>query len=178
MPYSSLSLGERVKPFTPEKAKEIIMSLQQPAVFCNMVFDWPAQHWTAKHLSEVLQAKQIRFRMGLRSTDTGSERSPWQPPPQHPTLSAVLTPSLGSRSFRSNLSSSSATHCTDRKTWENSLTSYRFFLLFKHLGLNTHTKCKSVYSCIPHVARHYCGWLSRVDNKYVNGLLCPIPLKK
>ncbi|XP_041529016.1 HSPB1-associated protein 1 isoform X2 [Microtus oregoni] len=62
--------GERVKPFTPEKAKEIIMSLQQPAIFCNMVFDWPAQHWTAKHLSEVLQGKQIRFRMGLRSTDT------------------------------------------------------------------------------------------------------------
>ncbi|XP_075821374.1 HSPB1-associated protein 1 isoform X3 [Microtus pennsylvanicus] len=62
--------GECVKPFTPEKAKEIIMSLQQPAIFCNMVFDWPAQHWTAKHLSEVLQGKQIRFRMGLRSTDT------------------------------------------------------------------------------------------------------------
>ncbi|XP_059132985.1 HSPB1-associated protein 1 isoform X1 [Peromyscus eremicus] len=62
--------GERVKPFTPEKAKEIIMSLQQPAIFCNMVFDWPAQHWTAKHLSEVLQAKQMRFRMGLRSTGT------------------------------------------------------------------------------------------------------------
>ncbi|XP_058411905.1 HSPB1-associated protein 1 [Diceros bicornis minor] len=62
--------GERVKPFTPEKAKEIIMSLQQPAVFCNMVFDWPAQHWTANHLSEVLHGKQIRFRIGLKSTDT------------------------------------------------------------------------------------------------------------
>uniref|UniRef100_A0A8C2LQI9 HSPB1-associated protein 1 n=1 Tax=Cricetulus griseus TaxID=10029 RepID=A0A8C2LQI9_CRIGR len=61
---------ECVKPFTPEKAKEIIMSLQQPAIFCNMVFDWPAQHWTAEHLSRVLQGKQIRFRMGLRSTDT------------------------------------------------------------------------------------------------------------
>uniref|UniRef100_A0A8C6WE03 HSPB1-associated protein 1 n=1 Tax=Nannospalax galili TaxID=1026970 RepID=A0A8C6WE03_NANGA len=62
--------GERVKPFTPEKAKEIIMSLQQPAIFCNMVFDWPARHWTAKHLSEVLQGKKIQFRMGLRSRDT------------------------------------------------------------------------------------------------------------
>ncbi|XP_024433720.2 HSPB1-associated protein 1 isoform X1 [Desmodus rotundus] len=61
---------EHVKPFTPEKAKEIIMSLQQPAIFYNMVFDWPAQHWTAKHLSEVLHSKQIRFRMGLKSTDT------------------------------------------------------------------------------------------------------------
>ncbi|KAK1343958.1 hypothetical protein QTO34_014515 [Cnephaeus nilssonii] len=61
---------EYVKPFTPEKAKEIIMSLQQPAVFCNMVFDWPAQHWTAEHLSKVLHGKQIRFRMGMKSTDT------------------------------------------------------------------------------------------------------------
>nr|KAF6378382.1 HSPB1 associated protein 1 [Myotis myotis] len=62
--------GEYVKPFTPEKAKEIIMSLQQPAVFYNMVFDWPAQHWTAEHLSKVLHGKQIRFRMGMKSTDT------------------------------------------------------------------------------------------------------------
>ena len=66
-----LSLGKRVKPFTPEKAKEIIMCLQQPAVFYNMAFDWPARHWTAKHLSEVLRGKQIRFRMGRKSTDTG-----------------------------------------------------------------------------------------------------------
>ena len=97
MRYSSLSLGDRVKPFTPEKAKEIIMSLQQPAIFCNMVFDWPAQHWTAKHLSEVLQGKQIRFRMGLRSTDTGSQQSPWQPHlSSTPSFSATLTPSLSS----------------------------------------------------------------------------------
>ncbi|KAM9087920.1 HSPB1-associated protein 1 isoform 2-T2 [Megaptera novaeangliae] len=65
--------GKHGKPFTPEKAKEIIMSLQQPAVFCNMVFDWPAQHWTAKHLSEVLQGKQIRFRMGTKHTDTAPQ---------------------------------------------------------------------------------------------------------
>ncbi|XP_032977439.1 HSPB1-associated protein 1 isoform X3 [Rhinolophus ferrumequinum] len=62
--------GEHVKPFTPEKAKEIVMSLQQPAIFCNMVFDWPARHWTAKYLSEVLHGKQVRFRMGMKSTDT------------------------------------------------------------------------------------------------------------
>ncbi|MBZ3884960.1 HSPB1-associated protein 1 [Sciurus carolinensis] len=62
--------GEHVKPFTPEKAKEIIMSLQQPAIFCNMVFDWPARHWTAKYLSEVLHGKQIRFRMGMKTIDT------------------------------------------------------------------------------------------------------------
>ncbi|EHB00949.1 HSPB1-associated protein 1, partial [Heterocephalus glaber] len=62
--------GEYVKPFTPEKAKGIIMSLQQPAVFCNMVSDWPSRHWTAAHLSEVLHGKQIRFRMGMKNTDT------------------------------------------------------------------------------------------------------------
>ncbi|XP_052497905.1 HSPB1-associated protein 1 isoform X2 [Budorcas taxicolor] len=65
--------GKHVKPFTPEKAKEIIMCLQQPAVFYNMVFDWPARHWTAKHLSEVLHGKQIRFRMGRKSTDTAPQ---------------------------------------------------------------------------------------------------------
>ncbi|XP_058517960.1 HSPB1-associated protein 1 isoform X2 [Ochotona princeps] len=62
--------GENIKPFTPEKAKEVIMSLQQPAVFCNMVLDWPSRHWTAEHLSEVLRGKQIHFRMGLQSTDS------------------------------------------------------------------------------------------------------------
>ncbi|XP_029795301.1 HSPB1-associated protein 1 isoform X1 [Suricata suricatta] len=62
--------GEHINPFTPEKAREIIMSLQQPAVFCNMTCDWPAQHWTAEHLSEVLHGKQVRFRMGMKRTDT------------------------------------------------------------------------------------------------------------
>nr|XP_054337254.1 HSPB1-associated protein 1 isoform X5 [Pongo pygmaeus] len=62
--------GEHVKPLKPEKAKEIIMSLQQPAIFCNMVFDWPARHWNAKYLSQVLHGKQIRFRMGMRSMST------------------------------------------------------------------------------------------------------------
>uniref|UniRef100_A0A8C5KJA6 JmjC domain-containing protein n=1 Tax=Jaculus jaculus TaxID=51337 RepID=A0A8C5KJA6_JACJA len=64
------------KPFTPEKAKEIIMSLQRPAVFCNMVYDWPARHWTAQYLAGVLQGKQIRFRMGLKSTDTVPQFEP------------------------------------------------------------------------------------------------------
>ncbi|XP_074157497.1 HSPB1-associated protein 1 isoform X2 [Sminthopsis crassicaudata] len=62
--------GELVKPFAPEKAKEIIMSLQQPAIFCNMVFDWPAQHWNVKYLSKLLCGKQIRFRMGMKKIDT------------------------------------------------------------------------------------------------------------
>ncbi|XP_054983429.1 HSPB1-associated protein 1 isoform X2 [Sorex araneus] len=58
------------KPFAPEKAKEIIMSSQQPVIFCNMVSDWPARHWTANHLAEVLHGRQLRFRMGMKSTDT------------------------------------------------------------------------------------------------------------
>ncbi|KFQ14589.1 HSPB1-associated protein 1, partial [Leptosomus discolor] len=62
-------IGEDVKPFTPEKAKEIVMSLQQPAVFCNMVGDWPALHWNAKYLSAVLDGKAIQFRLGLKAVD-------------------------------------------------------------------------------------------------------------
>ncbi|KAM6396337.1 HSPB1-associated protein 1 isoform 2-T2 [Pluvialis apricaria] len=61
--------GEDVKPFTPGKAKEIVMSLQHPAVFCNMVGDWPALHWNAKYLSAVLDGKTIQFRLGLKTMD-------------------------------------------------------------------------------------------------------------
>ncbi|NXF01895.1 HBAP1 protein, partial [Smithornis capensis] len=61
--------GEDIKPFTPEKAKEIVMSLQQPAVFCNMVDSWPALHWNVKYLSAVLDGKTIRFRLGLKTVD-------------------------------------------------------------------------------------------------------------
>ncbi|KFM04680.1 HSPB1-associated protein 1, partial [Aptenodytes forsteri] len=62
-------IGEDVKPFTPGKAKEIVMSLQRPAVFCNMVGDWPALHWNAKYLSAVLDGKTIQFRLGLKTVD-------------------------------------------------------------------------------------------------------------
>ncbi|XP_075789224.1 HSPB1-associated protein 1 [Pelodiscus sinensis] len=65
--------GEAVKPFTPEKAKEIVMSLQQPAIFCNMVFDWPVLHWNAKYLSEALDGKTIQFRMGIKKKDTAPQ---------------------------------------------------------------------------------------------------------
>lgn len=61
--------GEDVKPFTPEKTREIVMSLQQPAVFCNMVGDWPALHWDVKHLSAMLDGKTIQFRIGLKAMD-------------------------------------------------------------------------------------------------------------
>ncbi|XP_026503547.1 HSPB1-associated protein 1 isoform X2 [Terrapene carolina triunguis] len=65
--------GEDVKPFTPEKAKEIVMCLQQPAVFCNMVFDWPVLYWNAKYLSEVLDGKTIRFRIGMKKRDAAPQ---------------------------------------------------------------------------------------------------------
>lgn len=64
-------VGEDVKPFTPEKAKELVMALQQPAVFCNMVGDWPALRWNAEHLSAVLDGKTIQFRLGLKTVDLG-----------------------------------------------------------------------------------------------------------
>ncbi|XP_031971172.1 HSPB1-associated protein 1 [Corvus moneduloides] len=60
---------EDVKPFTPEKTKEIVMSLQQPAVFCNMVGDWPALHWNVKHLSAVLEGRTVQFRLGLKTVN-------------------------------------------------------------------------------------------------------------
>ncbi|NXY84856.1 HBAP1 protein, partial [Alcedo cyanopectus] len=57
------------KPFTPEKTKEIVMSLQHPAVFCEMVGDWPALHWDVSHLSALLGGKRIQFRLGLKTLD-------------------------------------------------------------------------------------------------------------
>lgn len=66
-----LYIGENVKPFTPEKTKEIVMSLQQPAIFCNMVGDWPALHWNVEYLSAVLEGKTIQFRLGLKTVDLG-----------------------------------------------------------------------------------------------------------
>lgn len=66
-----LCIGEDVKPFTPERTKEIVMSLQQPAVFCNMVGDWPALRWNVKYLSAVLDGKTIQFRLGLKTADLG-----------------------------------------------------------------------------------------------------------
>ncbi|XP_021254572.1 HSPB1-associated protein 1 isoform X2 [Numida meleagris] len=45
------------------------MSLQQPAVFCNMVGDWPALHWDVKYLSAMLDGKTIQFRIGLKTMD-------------------------------------------------------------------------------------------------------------
>ncbi|XP_015724165.1 HSPB1-associated protein 1 isoform X2 [Coturnix japonica] len=59
--------SEDVKPFTPEKAREIVMALQQPAVFYNMVSDWPALHWDVKHLSVMLDGKTIQFRIGMKT---------------------------------------------------------------------------------------------------------------
>lgn len=62
--------GEHVKPFTPDQAREIVMSLQNPAVFCNMASDWPALCWTATYLAELLVGKKIHFRMGIKEMGT------------------------------------------------------------------------------------------------------------
>ncbi|XP_060118159.1 HSPB1-associated protein 1 isoform X2 [Heteronotia binoei] len=62
--------GEEVKPFTPGEAKEIVMSLQEPAVFCNMACDWPALHWNVTYLAKLLAGKRILFRMGMKDMGT------------------------------------------------------------------------------------------------------------
>lgn len=53
------------------------MSLQQPAVFCNMVGDWPALHWNVKYLSAVLDGKTIEFRIGSKTMDLGETEMDW-----------------------------------------------------------------------------------------------------
>ncbi|XP_043918704.1 HSPB1-associated protein 1 [Protopterus annectens] len=65
-----LQIGNRSKPFTSEEAYEIVMSLQQPAVFWSMASDWPALQWTVENLSWILDEKPIRFRLGSKKTET------------------------------------------------------------------------------------------------------------
>ncbi|KAJ8283068.1 hypothetical protein COCON_G00055870 [Conger conger] len=60
------------KPFTPEKAREILESLQQPVVFLGMATDWLALDWSVEHLSEILEQKPVRFRIGK----TQEEKTP------------------------------------------------------------------------------------------------------
>ncbi|KAG5851618.1 hypothetical protein ANANG_G00053560 [Anguilla anguilla] len=55
-----------VKPFTPEEAREILESLQQPVVFFGMASDWPALDWNVEQLSQILDRKAVRFRIGKR----------------------------------------------------------------------------------------------------------------
>ncbi|XP_042301016.1 HSPB1-associated protein 1 [Sceloporus undulatus] len=62
--------GGNIKPFTPEQAKEIVMSLQKPAVFCNMAFDWPVRHWSVTYLANLFKGKRILFRIGTKDMDT------------------------------------------------------------------------------------------------------------
>ncbi|KAJ7345890.1 hypothetical protein JRQ81_001840 [Phrynocephalus forsythii] len=59
--------GNKVKPFTPEEAKGIIMSLKVPAVFCNMASDWPGLRWNVSHLAKLLGGKKILFRIGKKN---------------------------------------------------------------------------------------------------------------
>ncbi|XP_069790906.1 HSPB1-associated protein 1 homolog isoform X2 [Narcine bancroftii] len=61
--------SEGSKPFNPKEVRSIIELLQQPAVFLNMVSNWPALQWTAEHLSQMLDGKELTFRIGKRRTD-------------------------------------------------------------------------------------------------------------
>uniref|UniRef100_A0A8D0HNR7 HSPB1 associated protein 1 n=1 Tax=Sphenodon punctatus TaxID=8508 RepID=A0A8D0HNR7_SPHPU len=71
--FASSDLAFYVKPFTPEEAREIVMSLEKPAVFRNMVLDWPALHWNVKYLCEMLGSKTLQFRMGVKKMDTAPQ---------------------------------------------------------------------------------------------------------
>ncbi|XP_060630646.2 HSPB1-associated protein 1 isoform X2 [Anolis sagrei] len=64
------SSDDSIRPFTPEQAKEIVMSLQKPAVFCNMTFDWPVLHWNVSYLANLFKGKRIRFRIGKKDMGT------------------------------------------------------------------------------------------------------------
>ncbi|XP_041055997.1 HSPB1-associated protein 1 homolog isoform X2 [Carcharodon carcharias] len=60
-------MSQASKPFNPEEVRVIVASLQQPAVFLNMVSDWPALKWNVEYLSHVLNGKPLKFRIGERN---------------------------------------------------------------------------------------------------------------
>ncbi|KAM4626161.1 HSPB1-associated protein 1 [Discoglossus pictus] len=62
--------GPIFKPFTPPQAKDIILSLDRPSVFLNMVCDWPALLWKVSYLSCALEEEPLRFRIGQKRLDT------------------------------------------------------------------------------------------------------------
>ncbi|XP_072274013.1 HSPB1-associated protein 1 [Pyxicephalus adspersus] len=61
--------GPGMKPFTAQEAGDIVLGLDPPAVFLGMAQDWPAAHWDVARLSELLQDKSLRFRIGRRRMD-------------------------------------------------------------------------------------------------------------
>uniref|UniRef100_UPI00398EFA95 HSPB1-associated protein 1 homolog isoform X2 n=1 Tax=Pristiophorus japonicus TaxID=55135 RepID=UPI00398EFA95 len=65
-PQRDFCKGKDSKPFNPEEVRDIVAALQQPAVFLNMVSDWPALKWNAEYLSHVLHGKPLKFRIGER----------------------------------------------------------------------------------------------------------------
>ncbi|XP_063285260.1 HSPB1-associated protein 1 isoform X1 [Pelobates fuscus] len=69
MEPESKGAGTGVKPFTPQEAREIIQTLRQPAVFTDMVGDWPAMRWTSVYLSSLLGENLLRFRIGRRTAE-------------------------------------------------------------------------------------------------------------
>ncbi|KAM8934057.1 HSPB1-associated protein 1 [Pelodytes ibericus] len=65
----NLQMRHPKKPFTPQEAREIVLALRQPAVFTEMVGDWPALRWTAHYLSSILEENPLRFRIGRKTSD-------------------------------------------------------------------------------------------------------------
>ncbi|XP_067843184.1 HSPB1-associated protein 1 homolog [Heptranchias perlo] len=59
-------MSQDTKPFNPGEVRAIVASLQQPAVFLNMVSDWPALKWDVAYLSHLINGKPLKFRIGER----------------------------------------------------------------------------------------------------------------
>lgn len=72
-----MSESDSLKPFSPDEIQEILLHLQQPAVFKNMTLDWPVLQWTAENLSACLGDKPIRFRLA-RKEGTNGKNSKFQ----------------------------------------------------------------------------------------------------
>lgn len=75
--WQTMSESDSLKPFSPDEIQEILLHLQQPAVFMNMTLDWPVLLWTADNLSACLGDKLIRFRLA-RKEGTNSKNSKFQ----------------------------------------------------------------------------------------------------
>uniref|UniRef100_A0A8C5QM78 HSPB1 associated protein 1 n=1 Tax=Leptobrachium leishanense TaxID=445787 RepID=A0A8C5QM78_9ANUR len=68
-PEEAAGAGFGPKPFAPQEAREIILTLSRPAIFTDMASDWPASHWTVGYLSNLLGGNHMRFRIGRRHAD-------------------------------------------------------------------------------------------------------------
>ncbi|XP_040214223.1 HSPB1-associated protein 1 [Rana temporaria] len=92
--------GSGMKPFSAQEARELVLGLDRPAVFLHMARDWPASRWDVTRLSDLLQDKSLRFRIGKRGLD---------PEPQFETECDYIDGTVGQ--FRSWIGGDSSERC-------------------------------------------------------------------